>query len=124
MVKLLVIDDEQDVCSFVKNFFSLRGYQVFSASNSEEAFKLMEKEDPLVILHDIRMPGIDGIESLRRIKKKWPNNRVIMVTCIDDIEKMEKAKEYGADGYITKPLVLDDLVKSVTEAASKLKPNR
>ncbi|MDB4349777.1 response regulator [Omnitrophica bacterium] len=124
MVKLLVVDDEIDVCKFVQSFFSTRGYQVFTAQNGEQAFKVIEKEDPLIVLQDIRMPGIDGIETLRRMKKKRPNNRVIMVTCVDDIEKMEEAKKLGADGYITKPLVLDDLVKAVNEAAPKLKPNK
>ncbi len=124
MVKIMVVDDERDICDFVKNFFTLRGYQVYSAHNGEEAQRIAEKEDPLIVLQDIRMPGYDGIESLIRIKNRWPNNRVIMVTCIDDIEKMKAAKQYGADGYITKPLVLEDLVKAVTDAAGKLKPNR
>lgn len=124
MVKLLVIDDEQDVCNFIKSFFSLRGFEVFMALNGEEAIKIIETEDPLIVLQDIRMPGIDGIETLRRIKKVRPNDRVIMVTCVDDIDKMERAKELGADGYITKPLVLDELVKSVMEAVPKLKPNK
>jgi len=124
MVKLLVVDDEQDICDFVKNFFTLRGYEVFTALNGEEAFKIIEIEDPLIVLQDIRLPGIDGIETLKGIKEKRPNNRVIMVTCVDDINRMEQAKKLGADGYITKPLVLDDLVKAVTEAVHKLKPNK
>ena len=124
MVKLLVVDDEKEICDFVRAFFSVRGYQVFTVSNGEEALKIVEREDPLIVLQDIRMPGIDGIETLRRMRKKRPNNRVIMVTCVDDIERMEIAKKLGADGYITKPLVLDDLVKAVTDAAPKLKPNR
>ena len=123
MIKILVVDDEPDVCNFVNNFFSMRNYQVFTALSGEEALKIVESEDPLIVLQDIRMSGIDGIETLRRMKKKRPNNRVIMVTCVDDMERMDKAKELGADGYITKPLVLDDLVKAVTEAAPKLKPN-
>ncbi len=123
MLKILVVDDEKDICSFVKNFFSLRGYEVFTANCGDEAFKIADEEDPLIVLQDIRMPGIDGIETLRRMKKKRPNNRVIMVTCIDDLDKMAKAKKYGADGYITKPLILDELVNAVKEAAPKLKPN-
>ena len=123
MVKLMVVDDEREVCDFVKNFFNKRGFQVFAELNGEEALKLIEKEDPLIVLQDIRMPGIGGIETLRKRKAKSPNNRVIMVTCVDDIERMETAKNFGADGYITKPLVLDDLVKAVMEAVPKLKPN-
>ncbi len=123
MVKLLIVDDEKDICSFVQNFFSIRGYQVFTANNSDEAFKVAEMEDPLIILQDIRMPGLDGIETLKKMKEKKPNNRVIMVTCVDDVGRMEEARNLGADTYIIKPLVLEELVKAVTEAAPKLKPN-
>ena len=123
MAKILVVDDEQDICNFVKNFFSLRKFEVFSALNADEAFAIAEREDPLIVLQDIRLPGIDGIEVLRRMKEMRPNNRVIMVTCVDDVNRMNEAKKLGADGYITKPLVLDDLVKAVKEAAPKLKPN-
>ena len=123
MVKLLVVDDEKDICNFVQNFFSIRGYQVFTANNADEAFRVAEAEDPLVILQDIRMPGIDGIETLKRMKVKRPNNRVIMVTCVDDMERMDEARILGADTYIVKPLILDDLLRAVTEAAPKLKPN-
>ncbi|MFH1752593.1 MAG: response regulator [Candidatus Omnitrophota bacterium] len=123
MVKILVVDDEKDICNFVQNFFSLRGYKVFTANNSDEAFIVADREDPLIILQDIRMPGRDGIETLRIMKEKRPNNRVIMVTGVDDMAKMEEARKLGADTYITKPLILEDLVKAVTEAAPKLKPN-
>lgn len=123
MVKLLIVDDEQDVCDFVKNFFGMRDYKVFTAHNGEEALAIAEKEDPLIVLQDIRMPGIDGIETLRRLKERRPNDRIIMVTCVDDLDKMSVAKKLGADGYITKPLVLDDLVRAVSEAVPKLKPN-
>ena len=123
MVKLLIVDDEKDICNFVQNFFSIRGYQVFTANSSDEAFKVAEMEDPLIILQDIRMPGLDGIETLKKMKEKRPNNRVIMVTCVDDVGRMEEARNLGADTYIVKPLVLEELVKAVTEAAPKLKPN-
>ena len=124
MIKILVIDDEKDVCSFVKSFFGARGYEVFTALNGEEGLNIAETEDPLIVLQDIRMPGIDGIETLKRMKLKRPNNRVIMVTCVDDIGRMEEAKKYGADSYITKPLILDELVRAVNDAAPRLKPNR
>lgn len=123
MPKILVVDDEQDICDFVKNFFSLRNFEVFSALNAEDAFTIIEREDPLIVLQDIRLPGMDGVEALRKIKEIRPNNRVIMVTCVDDVNKMNEAKKLGADGYITKPLILDDLVKAVMEAVPKLKPN-
>lgn len=123
MVKILVVDDEQDVCDFVKNFFEERGFKVLSALNGKDALAIVENEDPLIVLLDIRMPQMDGIETLRNIKKTRPNDRVIMVTCVEDIDKMDEAKRLGADAYITKPLVLDELIKAVRDKIPKLHPN-
>ena len=124
MVKILVVDDEKDVCDFVKSFFEERGFKVLVASNGKEALALAEKEAPLIILMDIRMPHMDGIEALKRIKKKTPQNKVIMVTCVEDIDKVDAAKEFGAETYITKPLVLDELVRAVMSTVPKLKNNK
>ncbi len=124
MIKLLVVDDEKDVCNFVYSFFTQRGYEVFIALRGEEALEIAKKEDPLVVLQDIKMPGMDGIETLQKMKEMKPNNRVIMVSAVDDLYIMEEAKKHGADGFITKPLVLDELIKAVIEVAPKLKPNK
>jgi len=124
MVKILVVDDEKDVCDFVKSFFEERGFKVFTASNGKEALPIAESEAPLIILMDIRMPHMDGIEALKHIKKKSPQNRVIMVTCVEDIDKVDKTKELGAETYITKPLVLDELVRAVMSAVPKLKTDK
>ena len=115
MVKILVVDDERDVCDFVKTFFEERGLSVLTASNGKEALAVMQKEDPNVVLLDIRMPYMDGVETLCNIKRMRADNKVIMVTCVDDLDKMDEAKRLGADGYITKPLVLDELVKAVMD---------
>jgi len=115
MKKIMVVDDEREICNFVKDFFQERGYAVITALNGEEALELIKDEEELTVMLDIRMPRMDGLETLRRIKKIKPNFRVVMVTCIDDIEKMEEAKRCGAETYITKPLVLDELVKAVME---------
>lgn len=122
MVKILVVDDEKDVCEFVKSFFEERGFEVLSACNGKQALAVAEKEDPLILLMDIRMPEMDGIETLRRWKKTRPNDKIIMVTCVDDLDMMDEAKKLGADGYITKPLVLNELIKAVTEKLPHVTP--
>ena len=68
MKKMLVVDDEVDVCDFVKNFFSERDFQVFTALNGSEAIRIVRKDKPEIILLDIRMREMDGIEVLRRIR--------------------------------------------------------
>ncbi|MBL7070608.1 MAG: response regulator [Candidatus Omnitrophica bacterium] len=113
MIKVLVVDDEQEICNFVRDFFKERGIEVITALNGEEALEMIKNEEELTVLLDIRMPKMGGMEALRRIKKEKPRFKVIMVTCIDDIEKMEEAKRCGAEAYLTKPLVLKELLKVV-----------
>lgn len=120
MKKLLVVDDERDICDFIKNFLGKRGFIVLCAGNGEEALKLIEKIKPDIVLMDVRMPKLDGISTLRKIKEKDPTQEVIMVTCVDDLEQMEEAKRLGVHDYITKPLVLDELARKVKELAEKL----
>lgn len=114
MTRILVVDDERDVCNFVKGFFEERDYEVLTAHNGKEALEIINKEvGPLIVLLDIRMPQMDGLETLKEIKAKRQDDKVIMVTCIDDLERMDEAKKLGAYTYITKPLVLDELIKAV-----------
>ena len=115
MHKLLVVDDEADVCDFVKSFFEDRGYRVLTALNGTEAVSLVERERPELTLLDIKMKGIDGLATLRQIREIDPDAKVIMVTALDEQEKIEEAYRSGAMGYITKPLVLDHLEDTVTK---------
>lgn len=113
MPKLLVVDDEQDICDFVKNFFQERDFQVFTALSGDEALSIAKKEKPDVTLLDIKMTGMDGIAVLKHIKDIDRNLQVIMVTAMEDQEKMNEAYRLGACDYITKPLILDNLEDAV-----------
>ena len=113
MIKIVVVDDEVEICDFVKSFFKERNFEVFTAYNGEEALNLIEVENPQIVLLDIKMPVMDGIEVLKEIRKRDNPSRVIMVTAIEDTEKLEEAKSFGAAGYITKPLSLEQLEHSV-----------
>jgi len=118
MKKLLVVDDELDVCDFVKSFFEERGFKVYTALGGREALRMLKKESPDMVLLDIRMKDMDGIETLRRIREVDKNVKVIMVTAVADQDKMDAADELGASGYITKPLVLEEL-ESIVVAHSR-----
>jgi len=113
MPKLLVVDDEHDICDFVKNFFQERGYDVLTALNGDEAISLAKSDKPDLILLDIKMKGMDGIATLKHIKENDRKQKVIMVTALEDRDKMEEACKLGACDYITKPLMLDHLEQSV-----------
>lgn len=115
MKKLLVVDDEVEICEFLKAFFEDRDYEVYTASSGTNAIEVLQKINPQLILLDIHMPGVDGMRVLRHVKENYPQIKVIMVTAIETQEKIEEAIRLGADNYITKPLSLEYLEKDVQE---------
>lgn len=113
MRKILVVDDEHDICDFMKMFLAERGYEVFTALNGDEALAIVKKEKPDLILLDVKMKGMDGIATLKHIKDIDKKFNVIMVTALEDQDKMNEASRLGARDYITKPLVLENLEQAV-----------
>ncbi|NQU74153.1 MAG: response regulator, partial [Candidatus Omnitrophica bacterium] len=110
-----IIDDEIDVREFVASFFRKRKIDVITASNGKEAIDLVKKQRPNLILLDIKMPDMDGIEALRQIREKDKDVTVIMVTgkSPEDENAFNKCRQFGASDYIHKPLELDILEKTV-----------
>ena len=113
MKKILVVDDEHDICDFVQSFFRERGYAVVTASSGEDALVAIKNEKPDLVLLDIKMKGMDGIAALKHIKDMDKNIKVVMVTAMEEQERMDEACRLGACEYITKPLVLDNLENAV-----------
>jgi DNA-binding response OmpR family regulator len=109
MARILVVDDEQDVCDMLEKFLTIKGYEVSTALSGEDALALVKKEKPHIVLLDIRMPEMDGIECLERIKEIDKEIGVIMITALKQEEVGKKAMELGAYDYITKPLSLQYL---------------
>ena len=101
--KILVVDDEEQIRDVLSDFLTKKGYEVVSASNGEEALELTETEKPHVILLDVKMPGIDGIETCRRLKEdeKTRSIPIVMITAFADREV--EAYIEGADDFIVKP---------------------
>ena len=119
--RLLVVDDEIDICNFVKSFFQTRGFEVSTARNGEEAMSQLLSERPDVVILDVMMQnGNEGLEYLPKIKKALPLSKVIMVTAVEDGAIIEAAREKGADDYITKPLVLEYLETTVLDKIKHL----
>ncbi len=112
--RLLVVDDEIEICNFVKMFFELRGVRVLQASNAEEAVSSAASFQPHVVLLDVMMKNSeDGLTTLPRIREVVPKAKVLMTTGVDDEISIVRAKSLGACDYITKPLVLEDLEATV-----------
>ncbi len=119
--KLMVVDDEIDICNFVKSFFEMRGFKVTTAINGDEAMSLLFKEIPDVVIMDLKMRREnEGLEYLQKIKEACPEVKILIVTGSDDDEMVKEAKKLGADDYITKPLVLEYLENTVLEKIKHL----
>lgn len=123
MIRLLIVDDEPEICDFLKSFFEERNFEVRAAHSGEEALKEAEAFGPQVMLLDIKMGNLDGLSVLREIKEKRPSVKVIMVTALETTDKIEEAMRLGADNYITKPLSLEYLENDVREKIANLARN-
>ena len=109
MKKILVVDDEPAVCDMLKKFLTKKEYKVSTALSGKEAIKKVKREKPHIILLDIKMPHMDGIEVLQRIREIDKKAGIIMITAVKDNDVGKKCMEMGAYDYVTKPLSLEYL---------------
>lgn len=109
MIKLLIVDDEPQVGNSLKDFFEEKKYEVHLAYDAEDALRQAKTTNPHLVFLDIGLPGLSGLEILPRIKGIEPTTRVIMITGLDDPQKMKEAFQKGASDYITKPFNVDYL---------------
>ena len=120
MTKLLVIDDEIPFLEVLETSLSSEGYDVMTAENGEEGLKIFEQRKPKLVLTDIKMPGIDGIEVLRRIKTIDSQAEVIVITGHGDMDSAIAALQHGASDFITKPVRGDKLRLALDRAEKKI----
>jgi DNA-binding response OmpR family regulator len=111
LMKILVVDDELLICEFLDEFLSQKGYQVITVTDGEEAIKRFEKDKPHIVLLDIKMPGVSGIEVLHRIKEIDTKTVVIILTAIVDPDIVQNIQKMGVNDYLVKPIDLECLEK-------------
>ncbi len=114
-ISVLIVDDHPVVRQGIKTFLETHGELEVkgTAANGEEAIKAVKELQPDVVLMDIVMPGMDGIEALSRIKTMSPKTRVIAITSFDNNDKVFPAIKAGADGYLLKDVLPNDLVQAI-----------
>jgi len=117
--KILVADDEPSMREFLDIMLKKEGYQVLLASNGEEVMKLIEKDIFDLVLMDIRMPRLDGIASLKKIKVSSPETIVIMITAFASADTAIRAMKEGAYDYITKPFKVEEIKLIIKNALEK-----
>ncbi|MCE5264434.1 MAG: sigma-54 dependent transcriptional regulator [Deltaproteobacteria bacterium] len=113
---ILVVDDEVSICQTLGGILSDEGYEVVTAGSGEEALRVLEDEQPHLILLDIWLPGMDGIETLKAIKSAHPQLQVVVMSGHGTIETAVKATKLGAFDFIEKPLSLEKVILAVNHA--------
>jgi len=113
---VLIVDDEQSIVQSLSGLLSDEGFEVSAAGNGYEALKVIDSESPDVVLLDVWMPGMDGIETLKEIKKYNPHIQVIIITGHGTIETAVKATKLGAFDLVEKPLSIDKIILTINNA--------
>ena len=115
---ILIVDDEEDICEVLGISLSDLGYRIYTAANGEDAMQMFERVQPSIVLTDVRMPGMDGIELLRRIKGQRPETEVIMITGHGDLDLAIRSLKLEATDFITKP-INDELLEIALKRAEE-----
>jgi DNA-binding response OmpR family regulator len=111
--KILVVDDEPQVRKLMEHFLTGRGYDVRLAENGRQGLAALDTFTPDVILLDMHMPELDGVETLKQLAIRSPATPVIMVTVNDDVETTSRLLQLGAADYVPKPFNLDYLEQAI-----------
>ena len=119
-ISILIVDDEESVRDSLFNWFIEDGYHVRSAENARTALLMLESESFDIILADIKMPGMDGLEMLRRIKQLKSDSIVIVMTAFATVDTAVQALKDGAFDYVTKPFDPDDLSHLIRNASKQI----
>jgi two-component system response regulator (stage 0 sporulation protein F) len=111
--KILIVDDQFGIRILLNEVFQKEGYQTFQAANGLQALDILKKHDPDLVLLDMKIPGMDGIEILKRMKVIDPDIRVIIMTAYGELNMIQEAKNLGALTHFAKPFDIDDIRAAV-----------
>lgn len=113
---ILIVDDEASILKSLGGILADDGFEILTATNGYEALKTLETDSPDLVLLDIWMPGIDGIETLKEIKKHHPGTQVVMITGHGTIETAVNATKMGAYDFVEKPISIDKVIVAINNA--------
>ncbi|MEH7107557.1 MULTISPECIES: response regulator [Bacillaceae] len=111
--KILIVDDQFGIRILLNEVFHKEGYTTFQAANGVQALDIVNKHAPDLVLLDMKIPGMDGIEILKRMKVIDPDIRVIIMTAYGELDMIQEAKDLGALTHFAKPFDIDDIREAV-----------
>lgn len=119
--KILIVDDQYGIRLLLSEVFSKEGYLTFQAANGIDAIKIVKSQPPDIVLLDMKIPGMDGLEILKNIKKIDQDIRVIMMTAYGELDMLEEATKCGVITHFTKPFDIEQLRDAVAEVLDREK---
>jgi DNA-binding NtrC family response regulator len=123
LIHLLIIDDETELTDSLKRIFERRNMEVYTAASGQEGLGILGEKPVEVVILDIKMPGMDGMEVLEVIKRDYPNVQVIILTGHPSVETALKGVKLGASEYLTKPAEVEEFVSTVRRVYDKRQEN-
>jgi len=118
-IRVLIVDDEGQFVDAVVERLRLRGFDANGVTGGHEAMELLHQKPYDVVLLDVKMPGLGGLEVIKKVKEEWPDLQVVMLTGHGSSQDAEKGMELGAFEYVMKPVNIDDLtdiLRAATES--------
>ncbi|MFC5411596.1 sigma-54-dependent transcriptional regulator [Larkinella bovis] len=119
MERILIVDDNTDICLLLERFLSKQGYKTASVQRGDDALALLRKDSFELVICDFKLPDIDGLEMLRRIKIFDPTTAVIIITGYSDVRMAVQTVKHGAYDYVTKPLYPDEILYTIKSALDR-----
>jgi DNA-binding NtrC family response regulator len=123
-LKILVLDDEEIVCARLKPALEKEGYRVETFTDSRQAMQCLEEKCFDIVVTDLKMAEIDGMELLRRAKEKWPETRVIIISGFATVDVTREAFQAGVRDVIAKPFKISQLKELIKRVASEIRSPR
>jgi len=120
-MQMMLVDDEERFLSTTKKLLARKGYDVLTAASGLEALQILASQTVHVVILDVKMPGMDGMETLQEIKRRFPLVEVIMLTGHATVESAVEGLKSGATDYLVKPTDVDELLEKAVEAFEKRK---
>ena len=111
--KILIVDDQFGIRILLNEIFQKEGYATFQAANGAQALAIVNKQKPDLVILDMKIPGMDGLEILKRIKKDYEEIKVIIMTAYGELDMIQEAMDRGAVTYFSKPFDIDELLQMV-----------
>lgn len=111
--KILIVDDQYGIRILLNEIFQKEGYQTYQAANGVQALDIVKNEDPDLVILDMKIPGMDGLEILKRIKKMEARALVIIMTAYGELDMIHEAMDLGAITHFPKPFDIDEITEAV-----------